>query len=88
MKILALIALALLLAVPGMAMTNNQTSYLAGLDDGWSLCYLRLTNLTAYNAEVDKYNAELLVGLNETEAAAHMLAYAEPVAYELPEVFR
>lgn len=78
----------LILAGSTSAMTNDQTSYLAGFDDGWSLCYLRLSNMTAYNEQVQLYNDELNSSLNATEAAALWLAPAYPVAYELPEVFR
>jgi len=88
MKIILAIMGLLLMAGMASAMTNNQTSYLAGLEDGWSLCYLRLSNMTAYNVEVQKYNDDLNASLTATEAAALWLAPAKPIDYELPEVFR
>jgi hypothetical protein len=87
MKFMILVLLALLVA-PTMAMTNNQSSYLAGFEDGWSLCYLRLSNMTAYNEAAQAYNDELNSSLNATEAAALWLAPAYPIDYELPEVFQ
>jgi hypothetical protein len=84
------LAILTLLLMAGMAsaMTNNQTSYLAGVQDGWSLCYLRMTNLTAYNAEVAVYNMEVNSSLNESEAKLQWLAPAIPNSYKLPAVFR
>jgi hypothetical protein len=79
MKYLATIALLALLVAPCIAMTTNQSSYLAGFDDGWSICYLALHNTTAYNAEALKYNAELDANLNESEAQAGYLALITPV---------
>lgn len=86
MKLLIAI-LALMCIGQGMAMTNNQTAYLTGMEDGWSICYMRLTNLTAYNEVIILYNAEIVANLNESEAAGRLLAPASN-DYQLPEVFR
>ena len=69
MKMLAIIALVALLVAPGMAMTDNQTAYLKGFQDGWNLLLLRLTDIPAYNEEVAKYNTSLAENLNASEAA-------------------
>jgi len=84
---LALISL-LILAGAASAMTDTQAAYLEGFNDGWSICYLRLSNVTAYNETIQAYNDELNSSLNATEAAALWLAPAYPMDYELPAVFR
>jgi hypothetical protein len=86
--ILFALAALLLLAVPGMAINEKQSAYLQGIGDGWNLCYLRMTDLDAYNVEVQSYNDGLNSSLNATEAASRWLAPALPLDYELPEVFR
>jgi hypothetical protein len=86
-QVLAFISL-LILAGSAYAMTDTQAAYLEGFNDGWEICYLRLTNATAYNETIQAYNDELNASLNATEAAALWLAPAYPIAYELPEVFR
>ena len=88
MKLLAIIALLALLVAPCVAMTNNQTAYLKGFQDGWNLLFLRFTDIPAYNAEVEKFNASLLGNLNESEAAPCMLPLVGDYMPELPEVFR
>ena len=88
MKLLAIIALLALLVAPGMAMTDNQTAYLKGFQDGWNLLFLRFTDIPAYNAEVAKFNASLAENLNESEAALRMLPLVGDYMPELPEVFR
>ena len=88
MKTLYLILIAAFLAAPCMAMTNNQSAYLQGFEDGWNLLYLRFTDIPAYNAEVAKFNASLTANLNESEAAPRMLPLAGDYMPELPEVFR
>lgn len=88
MKIFAAIMLALLLAGPCIAMTDNQTAYLKGFQDGWNLLFLRFTDIPAYNAEVAKYNTSLVENLNASEAAPRMLPLVEDYMPALPEVFR
>jgi hypothetical protein len=88
MKIILVVFGLLMLAGMASAMTNNQTSYLAGVQDGWSLCYLRLSDIDAYNIEVQKYNDDLNQSLNATEAASQWLAFAEQTEIYLPEIFR
>ena len=88
MRILNLILIAAFLAAPCAAMTNNQSAYLAGFEDGWNLLYLRFTDIAAYNSEVAKYNASLIEYLNESEATPRMLPLVPDYMPELPEVFR
>ena len=76
------------MSAPCVAMTNNQSAYLQGFEDGWNLLYLRFTDSPAYNAEVAKFNASLTANLNESEAAPRMLPLAGDYMPELPEVFR
>ena len=88
MKTLYLILIAAFLAAPCMAMTNNQSVYLQGFEDGWNLLSLRFTDIPAYNAEVAKFNVSLAENLNESEAAPRMLPLVGDYMPELPEVFR
>jgi hypothetical protein len=88
MKRFVIIALLALLVAPCMAMTYTQAAYMKGFDGGWSICYLRMTNITAYNEVILEYNAELNSSLNASEASALWLMPAAPSTYQLPEAFR
>ena len=79
---------ALLLIGQCTGMTDTQAAYLDGMQDGWHLAWLRMTDIPAYNIEVAKYNQEANESLDVTEAGRQLLAVAVPVDYELPEVFR
>ena len=65
MKIFAMVIMALLFAVPGMAMTDKEAGYVAGIENGYELGYLAhsgLGNATAANMFNDlatRYNAYL-----------------------------
>ena len=74
MKLLYMIMVALLLAMPAMSMTDTQAAYLKGFEDGRSITWLRFTDHEAYNQEVQRFNDSLNSSLNATEAAAHYLA--------------
>lgn len=70
------------------AMTEEQDAYLQGFEDGWHLLYLRISDIDTFNIAVQEYNDELNSSLNESEAYEHLLAFAQPVQYELPPIFR
>lgn len=89
MKLYILALLVLLISTAAAAgMTNNQSAYLEGFEDGWHMAYLRFTDIDAFNGEVQKFNDEVNASLNSSEAPAHWLAPAVKLDYTLPEVFR
>ena len=88
MKTMVVMAILVLMIIPCIAMTDTQAAYMKGFDGGWSLCYLRMTNITAYNEVIIEYNAELNSSLNTSEASALWLAPAAPLTYQLPEGLR
>ncbi len=86
-SLLAIIFLACLI-MPCTAMNDKQDAYFQGLEDGWHLAMLRMTNSTEYNEEAQKYNVELYENLNATEAQAKVIGQVVASGYELPEIFR
>jgi hypothetical protein len=95
MKLIAIVLLALLLAMPCIAMTEKEAAYLKGVEDGFylgSLAWQARGNQTAadmYNTEVASYNAFLNATLNKSEYAQAALSEIQPIQMpELPPVMR
>jgi len=86
-SILAIILVACLI-MPCIAMSEKQFAYFQGLEDGWSLAWLRATDITAYNEQVAEYNTELFENLNESEAMEKVIAPIPTSNYTLPEIFQ
>lgn len=74
------------LVLPCVAMTDTQSAYLDGFQNGYNLRALWQDNVTAYNAEACKFNASLAV-LNESESAAFMLPLAAERVAPVPALF-
>jgi hypothetical protein len=74
--------------MPCIAMSEKQSAYFQGLEDGWSLAWLRATDVAAYNEQVAEYNAELFENLNESEAMEKIIGPVPASNYTLPEIFK
>lgn len=91
MKLLAIILLALLCAVPGMATKDTDAAYVDGVIDGYTFGYLAVigqTNITAemeYNTHVRVLNAWMDKN-NYTGERWASLVKAAPT-YQLPPIF-
>lgn len=95
MKPISIILIAMLLAMPCMAMSGNESIYLKGIHDGFNLGYMAAHaagNSTAtemYNAEVVGYNAYLNRTLNASEYANESLILLPmPIDIYIPPVLR